>query len=101
MEARHVQLQARVKKAIRNANAQLLAALSSARQKTQSLRQEITDAIAASEKSTHALIADMVTRIEGLPTMVVNTRTQLAPSGSRRNRPYSRPPLRNDDSGDV
>ncbi|KAH7973960.1 hypothetical protein HPB49_007903 [Dermacentor silvarum] len=104
MEARHAHMHAQLEAAIERTNARIQAAIESARQESLALRQEIISVIHASEERTHALFAELVSRLDSISAPLPDSksaRPQPPLTGARRSHPYSRPAASSlEDDGD-
>ncbi|KAH7967499.1 hypothetical protein HPB49_025254 [Dermacentor silvarum] len=104
MEARHAHMHAQLEAAIERTNARIQAAIESARQESLALRQEIISVIHASEERTHALFAELVSRLDSISAPLPaskSARLQPPLTGARRSHPYSRPAASSlEDDGD-
>ncbi|KAH7973646.1 hypothetical protein HPB49_003506 [Dermacentor silvarum] len=104
MEARQAHMHAQLEAAIECTNAKIQAAIESARQESLALRQEIISVIHASEERTHALFAELVSRLDSISAPLPDSksaRPQPPLTGARRSHPYSRPAASSlEDDGD-
>ncbi|KAH7958686.1 hypothetical protein HPB49_004295 [Dermacentor silvarum] len=89
MEARHAHMHAQLEAAIERTNARIQAAIESARQESLALRQEIISVIHASEERTHALFAELVSRLDSIsaPLRIPNPRVPSHPLQVQEDRP--------------